>query len=190
VTAAVILFSLLAGFIYRQVTGTSYIIPPDLTVYAATFMAGLFTAAALAFLSRDRRCVWGAIALVAHWAASYALYKTDAGLFPGAALDAAVAAYFIVAGRERWEIAIGLLFLASASLGFLAYWGIVPTERAGGFVAFSIMDLTSLLGNVASAVLGFASGDSGKRVRSVLRSPSAMRRRAAAAGYRIDDAAD
>jgi hypothetical protein len=164
-TAAIILVAILAGFIFRQVTGTSYLLRPDLTVYVAAFALGLFTASAFAISSRDRRCICGAIALVAHWAASYALYKTDAGLFPGAALDAAVAAYFIVAGRERWEIAIGLLFLASAFLGFLAYWGIVPTERQGGFVAFAIQDLSSLLGNVASAVLGFASGDSGKRVR-------------------------
>jgi hypothetical protein len=170
-TALLILVALILGFIFRQVTGTSYLLRPDLTVYVAAFALGLLAASTFAISSRDRRCICGAVALVVHWAASYALYKTDAGLFPGAALDAAVAAYFIVAGRERWEIAIGLLFIGSASLGFLAYWGIVPTERAGGFVAFSIQDLSSLLGNVASAVLGFASGDSGKRVRLTLTKP-------------------
>jgi hypothetical protein len=171
VAAAVILIAFAAGFIFRQVTGTSYLVRPDLTIYAAAFALGLFTAAAFAVASRDRRCIWGALVLVGHWAASYGLYKTNAGLFPGALLDTVAAGYFIVAGRERWEIAIGVLFLASASLGFLAHVGVIPTTRAGGFVAFSIMDLTSALGNIASAVLGFASGDSGKRVRLTLTKP-------------------
>jgi hypothetical protein len=171
-TATVIVLALVAGFIFRQVTGTSYLVRPDLTIYVAAFALGLFTAAAFAVASKDRRCIWGALVLVGHWAASYGLYMTDAGLFPGALLDTIAAGYFIVAGRERWEIAIGVLFLASASVGFLAYAGVVPTDRlGGGFVAFSVMDLTSALGNIASAVLGFASGDSGKRVRLTLTKP-------------------
>jgi hypothetical protein len=172
VAATVIVLALVAGFIFRQVTGTSYLVRPDLTIYAAAFGLGLFTAAAFAMASKDRRCIWGALVLVGHWAASYGLYKTDAGLFPGALLDTVVAAYFIVAGRERWEIAIGVLFLVSAIVGIAAQIGLVPTDRlGGGFVAFSLQDLSSALGNIASAVLGFASGDSGKRVRLTLTKP-------------------
>jgi hypothetical protein len=171
-TASVIIVALILGFVYRQVEGTANILGPDFTIYTAAFLAGLLAAAAFAVASRDRRCIWGALVLVGHWAASYGLYKTDAGLFPGALLDTIAAAYFIVAGRERWEIAIGVLFLVSAIVGIAAQIGLVPTDRlGGGFVAFSVMDLTSALGNIASAVLGFASGDSGKRVRLTLTKP-------------------
>jgi hypothetical protein len=170
-TASVIIVALILGFVYRQVEGTANIFGPDFTIYTAAFLAGLLAAAAFAVASKDRRCIWGAVVLVGHWAASYGLYKTDAGLFPGSLLDTVAAGYFIVAGRERWEIAIGVLFLASASLGFLAHLEVIPTTRAGGFVAFSIMDLQAIIGNVASAVLGFASGDSGKRVRLTLTKP-------------------
>lgn len=173
-TALVILISFLASMaLYRFTAWDGYLF--GITFYVAVFAAGLISASAFAALSRDPRCLRAAAVLWLNFIGSHIAWGVgDPNLYIMGTLDVLTLAYFALFGVTRWEWATGFLFFASMSLGFLSFVGVVPGAEdrvASGFIAFSYPDLASILGNVASAVLGLAGGDWGVRIRTRARVP-------------------
>jgi len=173
-TAAVILISFLASvFLYGIKAWDGYLF--GITFYVAVFVAGLVTASIFAALSKDRRCIYGVGVLWLNFIGSHVAWSVgDPNLYIAGVLDVLTAAYFVLYGEKRWEWTIGGLYLVSVVLGFLSFVGVVPgaDERvATGFIAFSYSDLASIIGHLASAVLGLGAGDSGLRLRAKARVP-------------------
>jgi hypothetical protein len=173
-TAAVILISFLASMaLYRFTAWDGYLF--GITFYVAVFVAGLVTASIFAALSTDRRCILGGIVLWGNFIGSHVAWSVgDPNLYIAGVLDVLTAAYFAVRGQTRWEWTIAGLFAFSALLGFLTDGNVIPApdERvATGFIAFSYSDLASIIGHLASAVLGLGAGDSGLRLRAKARVP-------------------
>ncbi len=155
-----------------------------ITFYVAVFAAGLISATFFAFRAErmtigfseghsGTRCIRAAAVLWLNFIGSHiAWHVGDPNLYIMGTLDVLTLAYFAVFGRERWELVLGFLFFASMSLGLLSFIGVIPgadDRVASGFIVFSYSDLASILGNVASAVLGLAAGDWGLRVRAKAR---------------------
>lgn len=166
-TAAVILGTFLASvFLYRSTEWDGYLF--GLSFYVLTFLAGMLTASAFAVLSRDRRCIYGIAVLWLNFLAM-TLVGEDPHLVVTGGIHILTAAYFVRYGVTRWEWTVGGLFLAMVLVALLGAAGGVPDaeERvASGFIAFSVPDIITALGEIAIAVLGLGAGDSGKRVRT------------------------
>lgn len=186
-TAAVILGTFLASMaLYINTPWDGYLMPSLfgdwLSFYVLVFLAGLISASAFAVLSRDRRCIEGMAVLWLNFIASHvAWYIGDPNLYFAGVIDLLTLAYFAARASTRWEVVVGFLFLASFGISALSGWiGVIPgpEERVAAFVSFSMPDLTSLCGLMASAVLGFASGDTGRRVRTAVRAPMGWARAA------------
>lgn len=166
-TAAVILGTFLTSVVlYRWTPWDGYLF--GLSFYVWTFVAGLLTASAFAALSRDSRCIRGIGVLWLNFLAIHFVGEDPALVITGG-IHILTAAYFVRYGVTRWEWTVGGLFLAMVLVALLGAVGSVPDaeERvASGFIAFSVPDIITALGEIAIAVLGLGAGDSGRRVRT------------------------
>lgn len=172
-TALVIAAALVFGWYWTGVWHTS-VVSGELTVYVLAFVAGLAMASMAALVAWTRPLIIAAVVLIAHFAAAHYAWQAPDPKGNGAvqfiliaAIDLVAAAYFILAGRERWEWAIGAVFLCGVGIAALTALGAIPShlERPPVFLAFSFPDLSSLVGHVASILLGAGSGDWGKLLR-------------------------
>lgn len=189
-TALVIIFSVLFGALYHAVTGNVIEIA-GLRIYVIAYVFGLGTASVFAFRASfssvqidghpddkannkggnyfyRHRCFLGALVLILNFFLTHLAWQTSDPVLWHSIADLATAAWFVLGGRTRWELILGFLFLASVFVGFLTALGAIPdaSERAPGFIALSHPDLVAWLGNIANALLGFASNDTGKWLRS------------------------
>lgn len=167
-TAAVILVSfILSMAAYQWTAWNGYLL--GISFYVLVFLAGLLSASAFAILSKDRRCISAMAVLWLNFIGSHIAWAVgDPNLYIAGTIDVLTAAYFVLVGITRWEWVIGGLYLASVLTGFLSFIGVIPgaeEREAVGFIAFSFPDIAAILGEIALAVLGVATGDSGKRIR-------------------------
>jgi len=166
-TLLVILAALVAGGLWAGAHQTSIVAGP-LTVYVLAFALGLAAAAVAALLSRQRRNLAAAGVLVLSLLGSHAAWTTADPVLAQAVVWIATASYFVLAGRERWELAIGAACLSGLAVAVLTATGAIPApaDRPGAFLAWNFADLSSLVGHACSVLLGLGSGDWGRRVRS------------------------
>jgi hypothetical protein len=175
VTFAVILIAIIGGWLWLGATGSPVIVGP-VTVYVFAFAAGLASAVLFALRSGNRRLVLGAGVLVLNFIGSHIAWRSGDPILFTAILDFGTAAWFVLVGLQRWEIAIGGLYLTSVMVAFLTAVDVIPShlERAQLYLAFSFPDLTAAIGHIANATVGFASGDTGFRLRERLGAPSRL----------------
>jgi len=166
-TALVIAAALVFGWYWTGVWHTS-VVSGELTVYVLAFVAGLAMASMAALVAWTRPPIIAAVVLIAHFAAAHYAWQASNPIILIAIADVLAAAYFILAGRERWEWAIGAVFLCGVGIAALTALGGIPShlERPPVFLAFSFPDLSSLVGHIASILLGLGAGDWGKRART------------------------
>lgn len=145
----------------------------DISVFDTIFFAGLFSASMAALVSRERQPLIAAAILIANFVLSRFVWTDSDPILTAAVLDLGTATLFLLMGRERWEFLIGLLYVASVLAAGLTFLNVVPDhlERAPGLIAFSFPDIATVLSLGANVILGAASGDWGKRVRSVASVP-------------------
>jgi len=167
VTLLAILAAMVAGAIYADAHQTSIIAGP-VTVYVAAFAIGLAAASVAALISWKDRNIAAASVLIASLAWSHLAWTTPDPVLGQAIVWIATAAYFVLAGRERWELAIGAACLLGLACAALTAAGAIPppSNRPGVFLAWNFADLSSLIGHACSVLLGLGSGDWGRRVRS------------------------
>lgn len=170
-TLLAILAALVGGWFWVGAHQTS-VISGELTVYVAIFIIGLATATVASLIAWTPRLVAAAGVLIIHFAATHYSWQLSDPVLAIAVADVVAAAYFILLGQSRWEWAIGLLFLAGVGNAALTALGAIPGpfERPPVYLAWNFADLSSLVGNLASAILGLGAGDWGKRIRDGLRS--------------------
>lgn len=179
-TLLVIIGALVWGGMFAASHGTSYVYGP-VTVYVVAFALGLAAATVAALVSMRGRNIAAAGVLILSLIGSHIAWITPTPVLMQAVVWIATAAYFILAGRERWEFAIGAACLAGLACAALTAMGAIPgpMDRPPVYLAFNFADLSSLIGHVASVLLGLGSGDWGKRVRLALRVPVPWARAAA-----------
>ena len=167
-TLLVILAAMLFGWYWTSTEFTASL-SGDLTVYVLAFGLGLLTASAFALLSRKPRNIIGAGVLILNFLGSHFSWANPDPIVNQMVLDTITAMWFVFTGVERWQFGIAGIYALSVLVGLLTLMGVVPgyLERPPVFLAFSYPDLASLCGHVASITLGLASGDWGKRVRTV-----------------------
>jgi hypothetical protein len=166
-TFLVILVSAAIGSVWLNAEGP--FIAGSLTVFVAIFVAGLAAASIAAIASGQRRSVLGACVLIANFAGSHWAWADSDPILTSACVDLATALYFVVAGRERWELCVGALCLLSFTAAVLTgFFDIIPdhTERPPGLIVWAFPDISSLCGHLSSVILGAGSGDWGRRVRT------------------------
>jgi len=166
-TLAVIIAALIWGGFYVSDHATSYVSGP-LTVYVIIFVAGLAAASVAAVISRARPNIMAALVLIAAYGGAHFAWSTTNPVLWNAVVWIATAAYFILVGRERWEWGIGAACLLGLAFAALTAMGVIPgpMDRPPVYLAWNFADLSSLIGHVASVLLGLGSGDWGRRVRT------------------------
>ena len=174
-TLLVVALALVWGGVYAADNHTSIVFGP-VTVYVIAFAAGLAAASVAALLSRARRNIIAASVLVLSLAGSHLAWVTGEPVFAQAVVWTATAAYFALAGRERGELVIALACLAGLACAGATALGIIPgpDARAPVYLAWNFADLSSLIGHIASIMLGVGSGDWGRRARDGVRRPARM----------------
>ena len=171
-TALTFLIVLIAAGVHFATRG--YFVFPGLTIYVMAYVATLTTACVASLVSRDLRCILGAVVLVGYFFAHHAAWASPDPVLWLSIASLAVAAYFLIFGYSRWEFIVGLLFAVSPQLGGLTYFGLIPNSaaRPDVYIAWSYPDIISILGHMASITLGLGAGDAGLRVRDHFRSRS------------------
>jgi len=166
-TLAVIIAALIWGGMYVTDNATSSVSGP-VTVYVIAFALGLAAASVAAILSMRKRNLAAAGVLVLSLAGSNFAWSTPDPIIWQAVVWIATAAYFVLAGRERWEWGIGAACLLGLACAALTAMGVIPgpTDRPPVYLAWNFADLSSLIGHIASVLLGIGSGDWGRRVRT------------------------
>jgi len=166
-TLAVIIAALIWGGIYVTDNATSYVAGP-LTVYVIIFVAGLAAASVAAVISMARPNIMAALVLIAAYGGAHFAWSTPDPIIWQAVVWIATAAYFILAGRERWEWGIGAACLLGLACAALTAMGAIPGPEARPpvYLVWNFADLSSLIGHIASVLLGIGSGDWGRRVRT------------------------
>lgn len=167
-TALVFLVSLTLAYLLYQ-AGQIFIVD-GVTIYVAAFLATLSTAVFYALRSMLPRLMVAALVLIGNFAGSHYAWQTDDPIMFSAMLDVVTAAYFVLVGITRWELAIGGLYLLSVGAAVLAQFGVMHdhTTRPGVFIALSYPDVAALIGHAANITLGVGSGDSGRLARIAL----------------------
>lgn len=169
-TLAIFLVGLLVLGVYFAEYGP--ILIGELTVWRAGFFLTTASAAIFCYFRGGRPFYGAALAIIAYAMVAtsvYAIQNEQHALLWSAALDLTMAAYFILTGRQRWELYAGLMFLAAVSVSVLSAGGLVPSHvdrfptLPYVFIAFTQPDLTAILGHMANIVIGTGAGDgSGK----------------------------
>jgi hypothetical protein len=174
-TLLVIIGAIVWGGMFAASHDTSYVFGP-VTVYVIAFAAGLAAATVAALLSRARRNIIAAGVLVLSLAGSHLAWVTSEPVFAQAIVWTATAAYFALAGRERWELVTALACLAGLACAGATALGIIPdpSARPPVYLAWNFADLSSLIGHISSIMLGVGSGDWGRRARDGARRPARM----------------
>lgn len=169
-TLLVIIGALVWGGMFAASHGTSYVSGP-VTVYVVAFALGLAAATVAALVSMRGRNMLGAFVLLVSLIGSHIAWITPNPVLMQAVVWIATAAYFVLLGRERWEFAIGAACLAGIACAALTAMGVIPgpMDRSPVYLAWNFADLSSLVGHIASVLLGLGSGDWGPRVRIALR---------------------
>ena len=160
-----------------------YALPVFGTIYVAAFMATLSTAVVFAIRSgRWRNRAAAAVAVVSFATGHFVWGMADP--VGGRVFHALfTAGWFILAGKHRWELVCGGLYLTVCLAAIGTLFGLVPShlQRAPVFLAFSLPDIVALAGHGANIAIGAGSGDGGSRILSFLTS----RFRGSGAGGRI-----
>lgn len=170
-TLVVFIVALILAGLHWYSSPDGWLLFGNVTIYVAAFVATLAAASAAAMRSKDRRCIAAAVVLIINFVGSHFAWTTSDPVLFGALNDLVTAAYFMLIGQTRWELAIGALSIACVAAGGLTVLGIIPgpAQRADAFIAFSYPDVVALLGHAANIVLGLGAGDAGLLARNRLR---------------------
>lgn len=177
-TAAAILLTFLASIIlYRFTPWDGYLF--GASFYVLTTVAGLLAASVFAVLSRNRQSLIGIGVLWVHFLLTRLAWSVgDEHYVLAQLVNFSTAAYFVLIGSTRWEWTIGGIFLVSVGAGALGMFNMLPAD-IGGYLSLTFPMIAGLCSDLAAAVLGLGAGDSGKRVRVVLRVRPRLARAAA-----------
>ena len=161
-----------AGTVWWHVVGPLVWADPRVTIYQAAFFGTLAVALVTSIRSRNQTAITAALVLLASAVAHTMVHAGQTHpLSLHATINVAVATFFAMTARERWQAIVALSYLSIFAFGALSHFGYVPGIAArprGAFIAWAYPDIAAVIGHFANIVVGVSTdAGHGRAVGSV-----------------------